>query len=87
MAGHVFENKFFDVYDIEDDKLVWREPPSTNFLDNDEIPATLVPILKRIVEAITPNLEAVIDQLDEYGETKPASTLLPKPLIKKVSFT
>ena len=86
MAGHVFENKFFDVYDIEDDKLVWREPPSSEFLDNDEIPATLVPILKRIVESITPNMEAVIDQLEEYGETNPDSTLLPKPLIKKVSF-
>ena len=85
MAGHVFESKFFDIFDVVDEQLVAREPESTDFLNNDEIPETLIPILQRIVTEMTPNMAAVIDQLEEYAGTKPTETQLPKPLMKKVS--
>ena len=50
MAGHVFESKFFDLFDVENDQLVKREPVSDDFLADDEIPASLIPILQRIVK-------------------------------------
>ena len=84
LAGHVFESKFFDIFDVVDDRLVAREPESTDFLSDDEIPETLIPILQRVVTEMTPNMAALIDQLEEYAETKPAETKLPKPLMKKV---
>ena len=50
MAGHVFESKFFDLFDIKNDQLVKREPVSDDFLAEDEIPTSLIPILQRIVK-------------------------------------
>ena len=54
MAGHVFESKFFDLFDVENDQLVKREAVSDDFLADDEIPASLIPILQRIVKVSGP---------------------------------
>ena len=47
MAGHVFESKHLDFWGVEDGILVKR-PFKTDFLEGDEIPETLIPILKQI---------------------------------------
>ena len=73
MAGHVFESKFFDLFDIENDQLVKREPVSEDFLADDEIPASLVPILQRIVKVLgnrNVQYQAISDyntQHDQFG--------------------
>ena len=47
MAGHVFESKHLDFWDVEDGILVKRSF-ETDFLERDEISETLIPILKQI---------------------------------------
>jgi len=58
------------------------------FLGSDEIPETLIPILKRVVnDFIEPILEPAAVQMKEYAAKNPAGGKMPKPLMGKVPIT
>ena len=81
MAGHVFESKHLDFWDVEDGQLVKR-PFKTDFLEKDEIPETLIPILKQITFDMEQNLYNTMKQVEDFLATKPKGGKLPKPITK-----
>ena len=81
MAGHVRESKFFDFWDVENGKLTKR-PDARGFLENDEIPETLIPILTQIVKDMEENLFNSMTQVKQFIEKEPQGGKLPKPLTK-----
>ena len=84
MAGHVHESKFFDFWDVVDDELVKRESPDPNYVENDNIPETLFPILQRICREMEPNMKSAIEQIETFAQENGPGQL-PKPLTKVIS--
>ena len=65
-----------------DGELVKREPKSTDFLENDDIPETLFPILKRICTEMELNMEEKILQIQDFSNKVPDGGPIPKPFTK-----
>ena len=105
MAGHVFESKHLDFWDVEDGQLVkiWftrlkhllesinsgfgfykprKRPFKIDFLENDEIPATLIPILKQVTADMEQNLFNTLKQVEDFLAKNPEGGKLPKPITK-----
>ena len=70
MAGHVFESKHLDFWGVEDGILVKR-PFKTDFLEGDEIPETLIPILKQITIDMEHYLYNTMKQVEDFLATNP----------------
>ena len=54
----------------------------TNFLEKDEIPATLIPILKQVISDMEENLSSTLKQVEDFLAKNPEGGKLPKPITK-----
>jgi len=63
-----------------------KRPFKTNFLENDEIPATLIPILKQVTADMEQNLFNTLKQVEDFLAKNPEGGKLPKPITKVVQL-
>lgn len=88
MRGYVKEHPVLDVYNVDDNGNLFKPDVKREFLPNDEIPDTLMPLLKRVIsDFVEPIVEPTVVQLNEYAAANPAGGKLPKPLIKRAPIT
>ncbi|MEM8726116.1 MAG: glutathione S-transferase family protein [Pseudomonadota bacterium] len=62
------------------ERMIEPEPLSGHFLDNDEIPPTLLPVLARMMTEQVPHLAKVAVMLDQWATANEANTPLPRAL-------
>ena len=85
MRGYAKEHPLLDRYVVDENRqLVKANDIDLDFLSNDAIAPTLLPILKRVIsDFVEPILIPATEQLDRYARQNPAGGLLPKPLMGK----
>ena len=79
----------FETYEVDDDGNLFKpDEPPTEFVANDFIPESLLPILKRVIsDFIEPIVAPTVEQLKQFYIENPAGGELPKPLMGKVPIT